>query len=177
MMRKGEKIELTWDRIDLATGLVVLMAEHVKTGSKTGKGRKFIMSPLASQRMQARYEERDPESQYVFPSATDPQKPKRTNHQAWTKAKKKAGITGRARWHDLRHTALTWATLGDPSLTREERSRSIQPVEKVSEYAGVSIPVLQRVYLHGREEHTRDVSMAVSILQNDKIGTEGVKKV
>lgn len=40
-MRKLEILHLTWDRINLENGLLVLRAEDVKTGSTTGHGRKM----------------------------------------------------------------------------------------------------------------------------------------
>jgi integrase len=146
-MRLREALYLTWDRVDFKEGTIALGAEHVKTGSKTGKGRTFKMSDLAIERLS----KRPRTSRFVFPSA-DPERPVHSNKKAWITAKRKVGIKGRARWHDLRHTALTWALLDqrrDPVL--------------VSEYAGVSLRTIQRVYLHSTAEKTASVAGAVSV--------------
>lgn len=151
MMRLREVLHLTWDRIELTTGKIILRAVDVKTGSKTGKGREFQMSPLAWERMKAR--RKRVHSPYVFPSRFDRMKPADDNKIAWGNAKKNAGIKGRGRWHDLRHTAITRALLVAKRM----------PIE-VSEYAGVSVGTIQRVYLHSKAEDTRSVSCALSIL-------------
>ena len=63
---KQIQIFLTWDRIDLETGKLTLRAEDVKTGSKTGKGRVFFVSPNALERIRARRKRDKTESPYVF---------------------------------------------------------------------------------------------------------------
>lgn len=150
-MRLREALYLTWDRVDLEHGVVTLRAEHVKTGSKTGKGRAFTLSPHALERMRARRAR--VRSKFVFPSPENPDKPIHQNKTAWITAKKKAGIRGKARWHDLRHSAISWALL-------ESR---MDPV-LVSEYAGVSVRTIQRVYLHSTHEKTASVARAIQIL-------------
>lgn len=162
-MRLREALFLTWERIDLETGKLTLRADDVKTGSKTGKGRVFFVSPNALERLRAR-RERITGSPYVFPSPEDPEQPRNQNKGAWATAKKNAGIKGRARWHDIRHTSLTKALL----------EQKLNPVQ-VSEYAGVSMRTIQRVYLHSNEELTRTVAGALSISKLST-GTEDVKK-
>jgi integrase len=150
LMRLREGLYLTWDRVDLELGVITLGIDDVKTGTKTGKGRSFRMSDRALARMKAR-RLRVP-GPLVFPSPTNPAKPMHQNKTAWQLAKKKAGIKGRARWHDLRHTALTVALLDakmDPLL--------------VSEYAGVSVRTIQAVYLHATHDKTAAVAGAVRI--------------
>lgn len=151
MMRLREVLKLTWDRIDFEGQTITLRAEHVKTGSKTGKGRIFKISANAVSRLRSRYKARTSDV-WVFPSPTDPKHPVNQNKTAWIRAKKLAGIRGRARWHDLRHTAISRALL----------EAKVSPVH-VSEYAGVSIRTIQRVYLHSTAELTAVVSSAVKI--------------
>jgi integrase len=149
-MRLREALYLTWDRVDLISGVVTLRPEDVKTGTKTGKGRSFRLSDHAFERLKARRKRID--SPFVFPSPTDPAKPMHQNKTAWILAKETAGIKGRARWHDLRHSALTIALLDakmDPIL--------------VSEYAGVSLRTIQAVYLHSTHDKTASVAGAVKI--------------
>lgn len=150
-MRLREALYLEWARVDLSTGVITLRAQDVKTGSKTGKGRAFRMSDHALKRLVAR-RKRIKDSRYVFPSPENKEKPIHSNKKAWLTAKRKAGIKGRARWHDLRHTAITWALLDS----------KVDPV-LVSEYAGVSLRTIQRVYLHSTHEKTAQVSGAVKI--------------
>lgn len=168
MMRLREALYLEWDRVDLKTGLIVLEAQHVKTGSKTGKGRRFIMSAKALERMRARYARIGSKTRWVFPgwSKFNPgvDKPVDSNKTAWGSAKEKAGITRKCRWHDLRHTALTFAILGDPDASPAERERMKRDPWKVSEYAGVSMRTIQAVYLHADERLTADVADRPSTL-------------
>lgn len=149
-MRLREALYLTWDRVNLETGVITLRPEDVKTGSKTGKGRSFIASPNALERLRARRQRVG--GPFVFPSPTDPLKPMHSNKKAWLTAKENAKVKGRARWHDLRHSALSIALLD---------SRA-EPV-LVSEYAGVSLRTIQRVYLHSTHEKTAAVAGAVKI--------------
>lgn len=158
-MRLREALYLTWDRVDLDKGEITLRAQDVKTGSKTGKGRTFHVSPLAAQRLRAR-RKRVP-GPFVFPSPTDPSKPMHQNKTAWNKAKRRAKITGKAKWHSLRHSAITHALL----------DAKAEPI-LVSEYAGVSMRTIQQVYLHSTSEKTRSVARSVSVF--DKKGVNGV---
>lgn len=153
IMRLREAMFLTWSRIDLDSGLITLRASDVKTGSKTGKGRQFQASKNALDRMRARFKRIGLVSPFVFPSPTNKQKPMRQNKTAWASAKKNANIKGRARWHDLRHTALTKALL----------VHKLNPIE-VSEYAGVSVRTIQEIYLHSKAEQTRSVAGVIKIL-------------
>ena len=149
-MRLREVLLLEWSRVDLKTGLVRLRAEDVKTGSKTGKGRSFYLPEQALEVLRA-WQKTSPASPWVFPN------PKRTgpqwdNKTAWQNAKENADIRGKARWHDLRHTALTWA------LTEGKQNPLL-----VSEYAGVSLRTIQKVYLKVEPEHTREVSQSITL--------------
>lgn len=151
-MRLREVLYLSWERVDLSTGKLTLRPEDVKTGSRTGKGRVFFVSPNALERLRARKAAQKPASPYVFPSRFDLMKPQEESKTAWAGAKRRAGIKGRARWHDIRHTSLTKALL----------EQKLNPLE-VSEYAGVNMRTIQRVYLHATEERTKGVSGALSI--------------
>lgn len=155
-MRLREALYLTWDRVDLETGVITLRPQDVKTGSKTGKGRSFKMSDHALHRIRKR-RIKVKNSPYVFPSPECASKPVHQNKTAWIVAKRKAGIKRRIRWHDLRHTALTKALLeskADPVL--------------VSEYAGVSLKTIQKVYLHSTHEKTSTVAQSVKVFA-DKV--------
>ena len=167
-MRLREALHLTWERVDLETGIVTLRPQDVKTGSKTGKGRSFKLSENAWERLKKRRQWIS--GPYVFPAPNNWKKPKQrsrpvqqTGH-AWREAKKRAGITGRARWHDIRHTSITMSLMehrADPVL--------------VSEYAGVSVRTIQQVYLHSTAEQTSSVASVLSVF--GKLGSEKTVKI
>lgn len=158
-MRLREVLYLEWNRIDFRHKTITLRKEDVKTGSRTGKGRTFRVSEAAFKRLSKRAEQ-PLKSEFVFPSPVDPSKPVEDNKTAWVAAKRAAKIKGRARWHDLRHTAITRALL-------ENKTNPLL----VSEYAGLSMRTIQKVYLHAKFEHTASVANVV------KISTSSVKTV
>ena len=162
VMRLREAICAPWSEINLETGVWTLPAKRVKTGSKTGKGRSFVVSPNALKRLRARRKQM-PDSEWIFPSPTDPGKPIWSIKTAWKTAKAKAEVTGECHWHDLRHTGLTWLLLGDPDMLEAKRAKMTKEPVMVSEYAGVSIKTIQKVYLHSKAEMTKDVGRAISI--------------
>ncbi len=161
-MRLREMLHLTWDRVDLETGEITLRADDVKTGSKTGKGRTFVATPAAHDRLRVRWAkacgQKDfPPTNWVFPSPTGTG-PIEDNKTAWNNAKAKAlkknpAFQHWARWHDLRHTAIT-------RMVVEQQMN----IALVSEYVGTSVDTLQRTYLHSTAEKTKSVSLAISIL-------------
>jgi integrase len=155
-MRLREALYLTWDRVDLETGEVTFRPEDVKTGSKTGKGRTIIISENALSRLRRRKEEQKQASRWVFPSPTG-KGPVDQNTTAWEKAKeevfkKNPAFQHWVRWHDLRHTAIS-------KMLLELKMNIVL----VSEYVGTSVTTLQRVYLHSRAEHTRNVTAGLRL--------------
>lgn len=150
-MRLREVLHLTWDRVNLKTGEITLRAEDVKTGSKTGKGRQFIVTQHALDRLRKRAMRQVPLSLWVFPSKRRPG-PVNDNKNAWNMAKKKAlkrnpSFQINARWHDLRHSSI--------SRMLVEQGMNIT---MVSEYCGTAVNTLQKTYLHSKAEHTKGVT-------------------
>jgi integrase len=148
-MRLREVLHLTWDRVNLDRRVIMLRRQDVKTGSKTGVGRVIPLTANAVYALKDRHQQAD--TMWVFPN------PAKTNcvndnKTAWALLKSKSGIKGRARWHDLRHTALSYAVL-------EKRL----PLAHISKAAGLSIRTLERVYLHHDVEHLRDVAENMNI--------------
>lgn len=150
-MRLREMLHLTWDRVDFEKGTIILRPEDVKTGRKTGKGREFLASDQALERLLARKKRMGDSSPYVFPSKLNLSEPQEQNKAMWKRAKKKAGIRGRCRWHDIRHTAITHMVDKGEDITA------------VSIMVGTSVRTLQRVYLHSTFEKTRSVAKALRI--------------
>lgn len=151
-MRLREVLYLRWDCVNLETGLIRLKATDVKTGSKTKKGREFIVSEMALARLRMRRKRQRVVSPYVFPSRDNPAKPVSQNITAWRAAKRRAGITGTAKWHSLRHSAITHAI----------KFHGVDVVH-VSEFAGVSIATLQKVYLHSDAQMTAKAGQVLRI--------------
>lgn len=150
-MRLREMLHLTWDRVDLGKSIIILRKQDVKTGSRTNQGRTIPMSPMVHDLLSDRLEMS--KSEFVFPSQVK-NKPINCVKKKWARVKRGAGIRGRARWHDIRHTALTMAVM-------EKKV----PLAHLSKVAGVSIRTLERVYLHAHVEHLREVTCALKILE------------
>jgi integrase len=148
-MRRQEILHLTVDRVDLKKKLIRLRPEDVKTGSKTKKGRLVPLSPYAFQLLSDRVSKLN--SQYIFPSPTG-YGPVDSLQKGWVTLKKHAKITGRARFHDIRHTSLTKAKL----------EKGVDGI-KLTLVAGLSIETLERVYLHEQIEHLREITESLSI--------------
>jgi integrase len=148
-MRRAEIIRLDVSRIDRKKKFIRLRAEDVKTGSKTKKGRLVPLSPFADELIEKRLKNLD--SPFLFPSPNG-KKAVGTFRRAWSTLLRKAKISGRARFHDLRHTALTMG-INEKNL----------PHMKLTQVAGLSIETLERVYLHEQIEHLREITRAISI--------------
>lgn len=152
-MRRNEGLRLTWDRFDLKTGLITLNPDDVKTGSRTNKGRSFFVRPEVLERFRLRYErQKYLNSPWVFPSPRNPSKPQGAIKKAWATAKRRVGISGKLRWHDLRHSGISY-------LINECK----WPINDVSQFVGTSSRILQQIYIHTQPEHTRGVAMAISL--------------
>jgi integrase len=174
MMRMRECICAPWSELDLETGKWTLPKERVKTGSKTGQGREFYLPEKPLALLRQIYKAKDPECPWMFPNPRDPSRPIWSNKSAWKAIKKQAGVLGKARWHDLRHTALTFALVGDDQfqvrlqmLSKEEqdkikREELVNPL-LVSKYAGTNIRTIEAVYLKVKAEHTSEVRGAISL--------------
>lgn len=150
-MRLREVLHLTWDRVDLDNKKIILRKQDVKTGSKCGKGRVVPLSENAFRYLSEM--NKHATTKWVFPN---PQKTSYMNENRfmWRKCKAAARIKGRARWHDLRHTALSIAVM----------EKNV-PLPHLSRVAGLSIRTLERVYLHSEVEQLRDVTSAINILK------------
>jgi integrase len=140
-MRRGEILGLTWDRVDLKHGYITLRAED----TKIRKPREFAISDSCLTALIAR--RRNAKSDWVFPSRSDQNKPQGDFRKVWATCKKRAEVRGR--FHDLRHTFLTLAfkESANPAL--------------ICEYAGLSMDVAQKTYLHFTREDTKIISTLV----------------
>jgi integrase len=142
-MRRSEITQLTRDRIDLEEPSITLRPEDTKTGSKTGRGRKFAIAPEAIGALREACEGSD--SPWLFPNrlGAGPVDKKSINRVMQRLAK---SVAIAFRPHDLRHTFLTHKLFVE----------RVDPMS-VAIYAGVSLKVMQDVYLHPTVEDTRHV--------------------
>jgi integrase len=155
-MRLREHLKLTWDRVDLSKQTITLRAED----TKTRKPRVMKMSPQVYKVLMNRWAKRKPGAQYVFPARGKPNQPTRQNKNAWASAKRRAGIRGRCRYHDLRHTFLT-------ECAKKVRQGEVS-LPLICAYAGLNITVFERVYLHLSHEDTAAVSNLIAVNLGDR---------
>lgn len=136
-MRQGEILNLTWDRVDLNRGLVLL--DETKNGERRSV-------PLAGKALDVMTEykrvHRRVDTLLVFPSADG------TKHaecrMAWSNAVKKAGVQN-FRFHDLRHTAASYLAMNGASL-----------IEIAAVLGHKTLNMVKR-YSHLSEQHTAAV--------------------
>lgn len=134
-MRSSEITQLHKNRIDLTKKTITLRAGD----TKIGRGR---VVPIHKEVVPLMLEQINvtPDSNYLFPNRDDKKRPmdKGGFKKPWAALKVECGAEGR--FHDFRHT---WITL---ALTY-----GMNPVV-VSKIAGVSIKVIETVYLHLTDE-------------------------
>jgi integrase len=143
-MRRSEIFALQIDRVDIENQMIRLKRED----TKIRRARAFAIAPAALPELVKRCKAG---SQWIFPSKNDLDKPLHPDgfKTAWANLKKTCGIEGR--FHDLRHTFLTKAF-------KAEGANAAQ----ICAYAGLSLQVAERVYLHLTEEDSRRVSRLVT---------------
>lgn len=144
-MRRGEIFGLKWDRIDMSKMIISLRAED----TKTRKARSFAMTLGMHDELNA-WRARNA-SGFVFPSRDSIYRPmdKDGFRTAWDNLKSRFDIAGR--FHDLRHTFLTNAFKAPGANAA-----------LICHYAGLSLEVAVRTYLHFNEEDSRLVAGLVT---------------
>jgi integrase len=142
-MRRSEIFKLRSDRIDIEKKLIRLNRED----TKTRRARIFAISPTTLKIILSRAQSGSP---WIFPSKDDIRRPIHIDGftSAWRSLKERCGVKGR--FHDLRHTFLTKA-FNSPGANAAQ----------ICAYAGLSLQVAERVYLHLTEEDSRKVGELV----------------
>ncbi len=108
-MRKGEIINLTWDRVDLQNGFIALRPED----TKTNEGRRVPLHPRVLKALRGLM--RSSETDRVFVNLNG--QPIKNFRGGFEGALERAGITGFT-FHDFRHTAVTnWRRQGHDNFT------------------------------------------------------------
>lgn len=143
-MRKGEIQRLHKTRVDQASGVINLKKED----TKIRRARSFAISPMALPIIARRMETA---SEWIFPSKVNLGSPihKDGAKTAWSNLKKVCGVTGR--FHDLRHTFLTKAFMAPDANAA-----------LICHYAGLSLEVAVKRYLHYNEKDSQFVAQLVS---------------
>lgn len=144
-MRRGEIFNLKWDRIEMSKQIISLRAED----TKTRKPRSFAISPAVLPELQERTNNR---SDFVFPHRDNIAKPmdKDGFRTAWDNLKSVKNLNIEGRFHDLRHTFLTNAFKAPGANAA-----------LICHYAGLSLEVAVRTYLHFNEDDSRTVASLV----------------
>lgn len=149
-MRRSEIFRLRADRVDLEKFLIRLRRED----TKTRRARAFSISPAVLPFLKVRAKSG---SQWIFPSKEHKNQPLHKDgfYTAWNNLKTMCSVEGR--FHDLRHTFLTKAF----------NAAGANP-SQICAYAGLSLEVAERVYLHLTEEDSRVVGSLVSYTEDDE---------
>jgi len=143
-MRRGEIFGLRVCDINTRDWSIKLAKER----TKTRKEREFTISPATLPLLKERLKSGSP---WIFPSKASPLKPLHKDGfmTAWNNLKKTVGVA--CRFHDLRHTFLTKAFKApgaNPAL--------------ICNYAGLSLEVAERIYLHLKPEDSKQISGLVT---------------
>lgn len=135
-MRRGEILELEWDRVDLEDGLVII--DEPKNGTRRST---YFLEPIRK-RLIALNALQPSNSRYVFPgrSGVRPIDIK----SAWYRALKRAELND-FRFHDLRHTAATYIAMDGGSVPEIAAVLGHKSFQMASRYAHLS------------ESHTRSI--------------------
>ncbi len=133
-MRKGEIMSLTWDKVDLDTGLAII--EEPKNGQR----RSATLMPDVIERLKTLKRKSTDLKGHLFPGKR-PGKPVDIK-KAWQKAVRESGIED-FRFHDLRHTAATMIAMNGGS------------VPQIATILGHKSHQMASRYAHLTEAHTR----------------------
>jgi integrase len=148
-MRQGEILGLTWDRVNLSRGTIIL--EETKNGER----RTVPLVGHAAQMMQQyRRVHRRVDTPIVFPSERGHKHAE--VRQSWQNAVKRAGLKD-FRFHDLRHSAASYLAMNGATLT------------EIAEVLGHKTLAMVKRYSHLTEQHTA----AVVSRMNERVFGDG----
>lgn len=148
-MRQGEIMNIKWEDIDLARGLIVLHE------TKNGERRTLPLTGHALELVKGLNEVRRKDNPYLFPSKklSGPA----NLRKSWDGVLRKAGIEN-FHFHDLRHTAASYLAMNGATLA------------EIAEVLGHKTLAMVKRYAHLSDAHTASVVLRM----NEKIfgGTE-----
>jgi len=145
-MRRVEMISLERSWFDLEAGTVDIRVSKNENGI-----RKVKMHNEVWKSVREHLEAHD--SKFLFPSPINSRKPISSNKTAWFSTRKNAGVEGR--FHDLRHSFLT-------NAAKKVKSGK-ESVVKVCKYAGVTIPIFEKHYLHLDFNDTSEIAGLIEL--------------
>jgi integrase len=128
--RRGELLGLRWRDIDLKQGIMSLRV------TKNGDPRSVPLRNLALELIGQLGKVRRIDSDLVFPSDKDPQKPIEFR-DPWNRAVKQAGLRN-FRFHDLRHTAASYLAMSGASAVELAAVLGHRTLQMVKRYAHLS---------------------------------------
>lgn len=135
-LRRGEILELEWDRVNLETGLVII--EEPKNGKRRST---YFLKPIR-ERLKMIQKQRPVASGYVFPGRNGFRPIDITS--AWYRAVERAELKD-FRFHDLRHTAASYIAMDGGSVPEIATVLGHKSFQMASRYAHLS------------EGHTRNI--------------------
>lgn len=135
--RQGEILNLTWQDIDLARGMIIL--EETKNNER----RSIPLQGHALELVKAMKKIRRIDTDLVFPAKRDPSKPLYVRSM-WETTVKRAGIED-FRFHDLRHSAASALAMSGASLA------------EIADVLGHKTLQMVKRYAHLSEQHTAGV--------------------
>jgi integrase len=128
--RLMELMSLRWSQVDLQRGVITL------TETKNGEIRSVPLTGKAMEMVTERAKVRRINTDLLFPSKTNPQKPIDL-HGPFSTALKHAGIND-FRWHDLRHTTASWLAMNGASLPEIAAALGHKTMSMVQRYAHIA---------------------------------------
>ena len=120
-LRRSNVFNLTWDKVDLDSKVVVIEADEAKAGRR-------IVVPLSKAARELLASIPEPREGRVWGDM------RRVWCNTWKAACKRAGVPG-FRFHDLRHTWASWHAMGGTSLSELQELGGWHSHEMVQRYA------------------------------------------
>lgn len=156
-MRRSEIMKLSWDRVSLERGLLVLG----KGDTKTKKRRYVTINPFVLQLLQNRFKEQSGQSLWVFQNAKHPEKHADPSglKTAWKTLLKKCGFLDLdIQWHDLRATHQYYSHKST-DFTDTQREK----------FSGSNIEVQKRHYVSFEADDVRGLESVVKFDGLDQV--------
>ena len=129
-MRQAELMGLKWQDVNLKDGFLILHE------TKNGERRRVPLSGLALSLLQEHAKVRRLDTQLLFPSNKDAQKPIDLR-KPWTIAMRAAEIND-FHWHDLRHCTASYLAMNGASLAEIAEILGHKTLQMVQRYAHLS---------------------------------------
>ncbi len=129
-MREGELFSLKWQDVYL-DGEYLILHE-----TKNDERRRVPVTGHALELLKEYAKERRTDTELLFPSNKDPQKPINVA-TAWTTARKEANIND-FRWHDLRHCTASYLVMDGANLAEIAEILGHKTLQMVKRYAHLS---------------------------------------